>query len=185
MNENNTLNLTKVKGEVFQKLHTWDVDSQVEVEPSSRAHAQLLARQDCSVVEFEIQITLSNPKGVVPVTFQHKKVDISFVVFIEDFQKAFQLVEEGGVLFQKDKMCVELVEEKWLDKAGVEHSTSHPQIITRGTCVCLSWTDQKVDIKTSPLSMDESTSDGDHNMNKTPVNDTEEDPSVDSFVMVD
>ncbi|XP_059171830.1 uncharacterized protein LOC131952912 [Physella acuta] len=184
MDEKNTLNLTKVKGEVFQKLHTWDVDSQIEVEPSSRAHAQLLARQECSVMEFEIRTTLSNPKGVVPVTFQHKKVDIIFVVFIEDFQKAFQLVEEGGVLFQKHKRCVELIEEKWLDKDGVEHSTTHPQIITRGSMVCLSWTDQKVDIKTSPLSMDESTSDGDHNMNKTPVCHTEEDPSVDSFVMV-
>ncbi|XP_059171843.1 uncharacterized protein LOC131952923 [Physella acuta] len=178
-------NLTKVKGEVFQKVQNWHVDSLVEVEPSSRAHAQLLARQECSVVEFEIRTTLSNPKGELPVKFTYNKRDISFVSYIKDLHEAFQLVKDGGVLRPKEMACVELIEEKWLDKDGVEHSTSHPQIITRGTCVCLNWTDQRVDIKTSPLSMDESTSDGDHNMNKTPINHTEENPSVNSIAMVD
>ncbi|XP_059171842.1 uncharacterized protein LOC131952922 [Physella acuta] len=184
-NAENNVSLNKVKGQVFQETLAWEIDTEVEVEPSSRAHAQLLARQECSVVEFEIRTTLSIPKGVVPVTFKHKDRDVSFVLNIENLHEAFHLVDEGGVLRHEEKRCVELIEEKWLDKDGVEQSTSHPQIITRGTCVCLNWTDQRVDIKTSPLSMDESTSDGDHNMNKTPVNDTEEDPGVDPFVVVD
>ncbi|XP_059171847.1 uncharacterized protein LOC131952928 [Physella acuta] len=184
-NAENTVSINKFKGQVFHETLAWEINTEVEVEPSSRANAQLLARQECSVVEFEIRTTLSSPKGVVPVTFKHKDEDISFVLNIEDLHEAFQLVEEGGVLRPKENRCVELIEEKWLDEDGVEQSTSQPQIIARGTCVCLSWTDQKVDIKTSPLSMDESTCDGDHNMNKTPVCYTEEDTGVDSFVVVD
>ncbi|XP_059171838.1 uncharacterized protein LOC131952919 [Physella acuta] len=180
-----TVSLNKVKGEMFHEVHTWEINSEIEVKPSSRAHAQLLARQECSVVEFEIRTTLSIPKGAVPVIFKHKTRNVSFALNVEDVDKAFQLVEDGGVLKPEEKRCVELIEKKWLDKDGVGHMTYHPQIITRGTCICLRWTDQRVDIKTSPLSMDESTSDGDHNMNKTPLCHTEEDPSVDSFVFVD
>ncbi|XP_059171851.1 uncharacterized protein LOC131952932 [Physella acuta] len=178
-----TLSLNKLKGRVFEEIQMRQVNMQVEVEPSSRAHAQLLARQECSVFEFEIRTTLSSPKGNVHVKFPLEA--IMYALGIKDLHKGFQLFEDGGVLKPEEKACVELVEEKWLDKDGVERSTTYPQIITRGTCVCLSWTDQKVDIKTSPLSMDESTCDGDHNMNKTPVCYTEEDPGVDSFVVVD
>ncbi|XP_059171854.1 uncharacterized protein LOC131952936 [Physella acuta] len=162
----NTLNLTKVKGEVFQKAHTWEINSQVEVEPSSRAHAQLSARQECSVYEFEIRTTLSARKGVLPVLFTPSNDRaLQYEVNIKDLLQAFRTVEEGGVLTPEEKACLEFKEEKWLDKDGVEHSTTYPQIITRGTCVCLSWTDQRVDINTSPLSMDESTSDGNSKMN--------------------
>ncbi|XP_059171835.1 uncharacterized protein LOC131952916 [Physella acuta] len=171
----NSLSLNKVKGQVFKEILTWEVNSQVEVLPSWRAHAQLLARQECSVVEFEIRTTLFNPKGVVPVNFYRKgEKQVAHVVNIENINDAFQMVEEGGVLQPEEKTCVEVMVEKWLDKDGEEHTASHPQIITRGTCVCLSWSDQKVDIKTSPLSMDESTCDGDRNMNKTPVNNLSE-----------
>ncbi|XP_059171853.1 uncharacterized protein LOC131952935 [Physella acuta] len=176
----NTLNLNKVKGEVFQKVKTWEINTQVEVEPSSRAHAQLLARQECSVVEFEIRTTLAHRKGVLPITFAGD--EFVFYVNIEDLHKAFRLVKDGGVLTKEEMAFVEMVEEKWLDEDGVEHSTSHPQIITRGTCVYLGWTDQKVDIKTSPLSMDESTSDGDISIKS--VSHREEDPGVNSFVVV-
>ncbi|XP_059171837.1 uncharacterized protein LOC131952918 isoform X2 [Physella acuta] len=152
----NTVSLNKVKGEVFQKIHTWELKSRVKVEPSSRAHAQLLARQECSVVEFEIRTTLSNLKEAIPVTYRGINNNQSlFKVNIENLHEAFRLVEEGGVLTPEEKACVEVVVERWLDEDGVEHSTSYPQIITRGTCVCVSWSDQKVDIKTSPLSMDE------------------------------
>ncbi|XP_059143801.1 uncharacterized protein LOC131931110 [Physella acuta] len=163
------INLSKVKGEVFQKVHTWEINSQIAVEPSSRAHAQLLARQECSVYEFEIRTTLSDRKGVLPIRFTSvigcEERELRYEVTIKDLLQAFRPVGEGGVLTPEEKACVEFVEEKWLDKDGVEHSTTHPQIITRGSCVYLSWTDQKVDIKTSPLSMDESTSDGDSKMN--------------------
>ncbi|XP_059143799.1 uncharacterized protein LOC131931109 [Physella acuta] len=180
----NTLNLNKVKGEVFQKVKTWEINTKVEVEPSSRAHAQLLARQECSVVEFEIRTTLAHRKGVLPITFSgDEHCGLLFFVNIENLHEAFRLVGDGGVLTEEEMACVEFVEEKWLDEDGVEHSTTHPQIITRGTCVYLGWTDQKVDIKTSPLSMDESTSDGDSSIMS--VSHTEDDSSVNSFVVVD
>ncbi|XP_059171856.1 uncharacterized protein LOC131952938 [Physella acuta] len=179
------LNLNKVKGEVFQKVHTWEINTQVEVEPSSRAHAQLLARQECSVAEFEIRTTFPNRKGLLPVTFKGNiENDILYDVNIENLLEAFRPVEEGGVLKPEEKACVELVVEKWLDKDGVEHSTSHPQIITRGSCVYLSWTDQKVDIKTSPLSTEESI-DEKRGINKVPVNHADENPSANAFVVVD
>ena len=36
---------------------------QVEVQPGWRANAQLLAREECNVVEFEIRTTIGCPKG--------------------------------------------------------------------------------------------------------------------------
>ncbi|XP_059171848.1 uncharacterized protein LOC131952929 [Physella acuta] len=181
INNNNILNLFKDRGQIFKKNDTWKTKSQVEVEPSSRAHAQLLVRRECSVVEFEIRTTLSNPKGFVRVDFKFRCYDFSMTIEIENLHEAFQLVEDGGVLTPEEKACVEVVEERWLDKDGVEHVTYHPQIITRGTCVCLSWTDQKVDIKTSPLSMDESTSD----VADVVVSHSEENASDKAFVFVD
>ncbi|XP_059171857.1 uncharacterized protein LOC131952940 [Physella acuta] len=181
----NTLNLNKVRGEVFQKAHTWEINTQVEVEPSSRAHAQLLAKQECSVYDFEIRTTFSNRKGLIPVwVIGHDEHELAFDMYIEHLHEAFRLVEEGGVLKPEEKACVRMTVEKWVDQDGDEHSATFPQIITRGSCVCVSWTDQTVDIKTSPLSMDESTGDGDHNMINTPAGRTEEDPGVNSFVVV-
>ncbi|XP_059171840.1 uncharacterized protein LOC131952920 [Physella acuta] len=167
----NTLVLNKVKGQVHKEVLTWEVKSQVEVEPSSRAHAQLLVRQECSAFDFEIRTTLSNPKGVVPIRFvRQRDKKVVCALNIKNLADVFLLAEEGGVLKPEEKACVELVVEKWLDKDGVEHSTSHPQIITRGTCVCLSWTDQRVDIKTSQISLDDYISDGDVSDNKSAGN---------------
>ena len=36
----------------------------------------------------------------------------------------------------------------------LQKSSCMPQIITRGSCVSVSWTDQKVDISTSPSGQD-------------------------------
>ncbi|XP_059171852.1 uncharacterized protein LOC131952933 [Physella acuta] len=184
LNKDNNLNLKKDNNRVLGETRTWKVNSQVEVEPSYRAHAQLLARQECSVVEFEIRTTLSIPKGAFEVTFRFESRDRQWEVDIENILEVFRLEEVGSVLQPEEKMFVELIEEKWLDKDGVEHSTSYPQIITRGTCVCINWTDQKVDIKTSPLSMDESTSDGDHSINKMSRDRSIEDSGLNSFVVV-
>ncbi|XP_059171849.1 uncharacterized protein LOC131952930 [Physella acuta] len=181
INNNNILNLFKDRGLVFKNKDTWKTKAHVEVEPSSRTHAQLLVRRERSVYDFEIRTTLSNPKGFVRVDFKFRCHNFSMTINIENLHEAFQLVHDGGVLSPEEKACVEVVEEKWLDKDGVEHSTSHPQIITRGTCVCLSWTDQKVDIKTSPLSKDESTSDV-VNLTMSP---SEEDASDKAFIFVD
>ncbi|XP_059171845.1 uncharacterized protein LOC131952925 [Physella acuta] len=184
MAKDNNLNLKMDNPRFFLETHTWEVNSQVEVEPSSRAHAQLLARQECSVVEFEIGTTLSNPKGVFAVTFKFESRNTVHVVYLDNLLEAFHLEEAGGVLQPEERPFVELIEKKWLDKDGVEHVTYHPQIITRGSMVCLGWSEQKLDIKNSPLSMDESTTNGDNNMDKTLVGHTEEDTNASSFFVV-
>ncbi|XP_059171841.1 uncharacterized protein LOC131952921 [Physella acuta] len=169
MDKDIQLCLNEIKGRVFEEIRTWRVNTQVEVEPLSRAHAQLLARQECFAFEFEIRTTLSNPAGKVRVDFKglytHRQS-----VDIENLHEVFQLVEDGGVLKPEEKACVDMMVEKWLDEDGVEHSTTYPQIITRGTCVCLSWTDQRVDIKTSQISLDDYISDGDVSDNKSAGN---------------
>ncbi|KAH9492633.1 hypothetical protein Btru_024124 [Bulinus truncatus] len=167
----NSLSLNKIKGQVFKEVLTWEVNSQVEVLPSWRAHAQLLAKEECSAMEFEIRTTLYNPKGVVPVSFLRKSdKSLAHVVDVESFEEAFKLEEEGGVLKPEEKVCIEVMMEKTLNQNGEEKSASYPQLITKGSCVCLSWSDQKVDIKTSPLSFDESVVDGDIEYSKPVVN---------------
>uniref|UniRef100_A0A0B6Z824 Uncharacterized protein n=1 Tax=Arion vulgaris TaxID=1028688 RepID=A0A0B6Z824_9EUPU len=171
----NSLSLNKVKGQVFKERLTWEVNSQVEVLPSWRARAQLLAKEECSAMEFEIRTTFFNPKGTVPVTFI-RKTDKRSVYFVEidNLQEAFQLEEKGGALKQEEKACVEVMMEASISKDGDESSAAHPQIVTKGSCVCLSWSDQKVDIKTSPLSIDESAYDADDNTSSQTVNNISE-----------
>ncbi|XP_012938377.1 uncharacterized protein LOC101857719 [Aplysia californica] len=164
----NSLSLNKVKGQVFKEVLTWEVNSQVEVLPGWRAHAQLLAREECSSIEFEIRTTLYNPKGIVPVTFVRKSDKrVAYTVEIDDFREAFRLVADGGVLTPEEKSCVEVMMTHTVNSLGLGTSAAFPQIITKGSCVCLSWSDQKVDIKTSPLSGEESSHDGDRK--KAPV----------------
>lgn len=167
----NSLSLNKVKGQVFKEKLTWEVNSQVEVLPSWRARAQLLAKEDCYAMEFEIRTTLYNPKGVVPVTFKRKSDQrTGYIVEVFNLEEAFKLEEEGGVLKPEEKLCVEVLMETTVNKDGEESSSSHPQIITKGSCICLSWSDQKVDMKTTPLSVDESSYDADDNTSNKVAN---------------
>ncbi|KAK0064779.1 hypothetical protein Bpfe_005868 [Biomphalaria pfeifferi] len=152
----NSLSLKKVKGQVFKEILSWKVNSSVDVQPNWRANAQLLAKEECSAIEFEIRTTLHNPKGAVTVSFLRKSDgSVAHIVNIANFEEAFTLVEEGGVLKPEEKVCVESMTETITNQSGDIVTQSYPQLITKGTCVCLSWSDQKVDIKTSPLSVDE------------------------------
>lgn len=77
---------------------------------------------------------------------------------------------ERFYLYLYFQLCVEVLMETTVNKDGEESSSSHPQIITKGTCICLSWSDQKVDMKTSPLSVDESSYDADDNTSNKVAN---------------
>ena len=43
--------------------------------PSWKAHAQLLARQESHVIDFEVRTTLTLPNGVLPVYFKRRSDD--------------------------------------------------------------------------------------------------------------
>lgn len=152
------IKVTKVKGNVIQEILEWEVNSQVEVMPSWRAHAQLLARKECHVIDFEVRTTLSVPFGVLPVYFKRRSDNtIAFEVKIDNFEEAFRAEEDGGVLREEEVPLLHMLMETMIDDKGNSKSASKLQLLTRGTCVCEAWSDQKVDIKTSPLSV----SDGD------------------------
>lgn len=157
----NCLMVNKVKGQIFKELLTWEVNSQVEVVPGWKAHAQLLAKEESYSIDFEIRSTIYNPKGVLPVAFKRKSDGkVVFMVNISDYQEAFKSEEDGGSLTDTERPFIEVLSQQKIDKDGTETSESFPQVITKGSFVCLSWSDQKVDIKTSPLSLDESSYDG-------------------------
>ncbi|KAK7096658.1 hypothetical protein V1264_003739 [Littorina saxatilis] len=150
--------VTKVKGNVFKEVLHWEVNSQVEVMPSWKAHAELLARQESHVIDFEARTTLTLPNGVLPVFFKRRSdKSTAYEVKVNDFEMAFQTEEEGGVLKEEEQALVHRLMEAVLDEHGNSQTSSKLQLVTRGTCVCVAWSDQKVDIKTAPLSV----SDGD------------------------
>ncbi|XP_076467493.1 uncharacterized protein LOC143298526 [Babylonia areolata] len=146
--------VTKVKGNVFKEVLEWEVNSQVEVMPSWKAHAQLLAREESQMVDFEVRTTLSLPLGVLPVRFK-KRSDNSTAheVKIDKLEEVFQTKEEGGTLEEEEMQVVHNLMETLIDAEGNSRSDSKLQLITLGTCVCVAWSDQKVDIKTSQLSI--------------------------------
>lgn len=144
----------KVKGSVFKEVLHWEVNSQVEVMPSWKAHAQLLARQECHMIDFEVRTTLTVPSGTLPVYFKRRSDNtVAFEVKVTDLEEAFQLPEDGGVLREEERPLVHTLMETLINAEGRSQSSSKLQLVTRGSCVCLAWSDQKVDIKTSPLSV--------------------------------
>lgn len=144
----------KVKGTVFKEMLQWEVNSQVEVMPSWKAHAQLLARQECHVIEFEVRTTLTVPNGVLPVYFKRRSDNsVVYEVKVTNFEEAFLKAEDGGVLREEEQPLVHTLMETTIDAEGHSQSSSKLQLVTRGTCVCVAWSDQKVDITTSPLSV--------------------------------
>ncbi|GFR66522.1 protein CBR-LIN-24 [Elysia marginata] len=172
----NSLHINKIKGQVFKEILTWEVNSQVEVLPSWQARAELLAREECSSMEFEIRTTLYNPSGILPVYFKRKADRRNiYVVELENFANAFQLEEEEGGLKPEEKQCFEVMIQRTLSADGEEAASScHPQLITKGSCVCLTWGDQKVDIRTAPLNAPAGVVDGDgstyYDSNSGPIN---------------
>lgn len=80
-------------------------------------------------------------------------------VKVEDFEEAFKSEQEGGALKEHESPLVHTLMQTTIDQEGKGQSSSKLQLLTRGTSVCVAWSDQKVDIKTFPLSV----SDGDDN----------------------
>ena len=78
-------------------------------------------------------------------------------VKVENLEEAFQAAEDGGVLEEGEEPHVHRLMETVIDEQGNSQSSSKLQLLSRGTCICVAWSDQKVDIKTAPLSV----SDGD------------------------
>lgn len=155
-----SLKISKVKGNVIKEILEWEVNSQVEVMPSWRAHAQLLARETCYIIDFEVRTTLTLPTGVLPVFFKRRSDNtLAFEVKVEDFEEAFKSEQEGGALKEHESPLVHTLMQTTIDQEGKGQSSSKLQLLTRGTSVCVAWSDQKVDIKTFPLSV----SDGDDN----------------------
>ncbi|KAK7503916.1 hypothetical protein BaRGS_00005039 [Batillaria attramentaria] len=153
-----SIKVTKVKGNIIKEILEWEVNSQVEVMPSWRAHAQLLARKESRVIDFEVRTTLLLPNGVLPVYFKRRSDNgTAYEVKIDNFEEAFKAEEDGGVLTEEEVPLLHMLMETVIDEEGNSQSASKLQLLTRGTCVCEAWSDQKVDIKTSALSV----SDGD------------------------
>ncbi|XP_076446903.1 uncharacterized protein LOC143284134 [Babylonia areolata] len=159
-----TFKVNKVKGGIFREVLEWQVNSQVEVMPSWKAHAQLLARQECHVIDVEIRTTFSVPSGVVPVYFKRRSDNsYAFEVKIDNVEEAFnaappdQLQAEGSLAVQRrerEEPIVHTLMEKVIDTQGQpQPAISKLQLVTRGTCMVVSWSDQKVDIATIPLSL--------------------------------
>ncbi|XP_046576448.1 uncharacterized protein LOC124284403 [Haliotis rubra] len=158
----NTMNVCKMKGEVFKEVVPWEVNSQIEIGPSWKANAELLAREECQVIDFEIRTKLSVPKGKLPVYFKKKSDDkVAYTVMLDDFHNAFLSLESGGTLSEDEMALVQVLMETTLDKYQNEKSSTSIQLLTQGSCTSVAWSDQKVNIKTEPMP----------NSNKTHVSD--------------
>ncbi|XP_041357391.1 uncharacterized protein LOC121374358 [Gigantopelta aegis] len=152
----NTMHVDRIKGQVFKEIVTWEVNSQIEVSPGWKAKAELLAQEDCHRIDFEVRTSLSVKKDKLPVTFKRKADDsVAYVVEVDDFCDAFRSADDGGQLAETEMDVVQVLMETTIDEQGNENSFTTIQLITRGVCTSVAWSDQKVDIKTSPLKSSE------------------------------
>ena len=152
----NNMHVDRIKGQVFKEIVTWEVNSQIEVCPGWKAKAELIAQQDCHRIHFEVRTSLSVKKGKLSVTFKRKSDDsTAYIVEVYDFCEAFRSVSEGGQLAEGEDEVVQVLMESTIDSEGNENSVTNIQLITRGVCTSVAWSDQKVDIKTSPIQTSE------------------------------
>ncbi|XP_050416569.1 uncharacterized protein LOC126830257 [Patella vulgata] len=150
----NGVSVSKVKGEVFKEIITWEVNSHVDVRPGWRAVAELLAMEESHVMDFEITTSLFVPRGKVPIWFRRRSDDrISHLVELdsEDFTTAFRNKNVGGVLEDDECRLVTILKEMVIEQTGEESNFTCLQFTTTGSSAMVAWSDQKVDIRTEPM----------------------------------
>jgi hypothetical protein len=136
---NGKLKVTKIRGESLEEMFTWQVDSDITVDPFHVTNVKLIVTEDEFIADFEIKTTMRMPTGEAPIILKRKRDNhIQAVLLISDLHDAFSDLSNTVVNFVKT------------DASG--GSKAVVEFVTTGILDSVRWRDQRITIESKPLS---------------------------------
>lgn len=140
------LRVCRPRGETFEDTFTWQVDSDVTVEPKHVTNARLLVTEDELVADFEVRTLMRMPTGEAPVIVRRKNnKEIYAVMMISNLRDVFCDVDckiiniaKGGAKSGDD---------------GRRFSKYAIEFITTGILESVRWRNQKICLESYPIGM--------------------------------
>lgn len=137
------LRVCRPRGETFEDTFTWQVDSDVTVEPNHVTNARLLVTEDELVADFEVRTLMRMPTGEAPIIVRRKNSkDIYAVMMISDLRDVFADVDCKIINISK------------IEKTDVDKRTPSRyaiEFITYGILESVRWRNQKICLQSYPI----------------------------------
>lgn len=139
------LRVCRPRGETFEDTFTWQVDSDVTVEPNHVTNAKLLVTEDELVADFEVRTLMRMPTGEAPIVVKRKSnKEIYAVMMISDLRDVFSDI---------DCKIINISKHEKLDHDGKRPQSMYAiEFITHGILESVRWRNQKICLQSYPIS---------------------------------
>ena len=143
------LRVCRPRGETFEDVFTWQVDSDVTVEPNHVTNAKLLVAEDELVADFEVRTLMRMPTGEAPIIVRRgNSKDIYAVMMISDLRDVFNDIDCKIINISKPDAS----------KSPSDHSRKSQspsryaiEFITHGILESVRWRNQKICLQSHPI----------------------------------
>ncbi|KAK3603678.1 hypothetical protein CHS0354_023275 [Potamilus streckersoni] len=133
------LRVTQSRGETFEEVFDWQVDSDVTVEPNHATHAKLMVTEEELIADFEVKTTMFMPTGETPIIVKRKSnMEIYAVLIISNLSEIFSSIENCQVSIIKDP-----------DTKRPRHVI---EFVTTGIIESVRWRNQRICLESRPIS---------------------------------
>lgn len=138
------LRVCRPRGETFEDTFTWQVDSDVTVEPNHVTNARLLVTEDELVADFEVRTLMRMPTGEAPIIVKRKSnKEIYAVMMISDLREVFAEIDCKVINISKTEKS---------ESEGKRQQTRYAiEFITHGILESVRWRNQKICLQSYPI----------------------------------
>ncbi|KAL4220241.1 hypothetical protein ACF0H5_020649 [Mactra antiquata] len=137
------LRVCRPRGETFEDTFTWQVDSDVTVEPNHVTNARLLVTEDELVADFEVRTLMRMPTGEAPIIVRRKNSkEIYAVMMISDLRDVFADI---------DCKIINISKLEKLEGDKRIPSRYAIEFITYGILESVRWRNQKICLQSYPI----------------------------------
>ena len=138
------LRVCRPRGETFEDTFTWQVDSDVTVEPNHVTNARLLVTEDELVADFEVRTLMRMPTGEAPIIVKRKNnKEIYAVMMISDLRDVFADIDCKIINIGKT--------DKQESDSKRPQSRYAIEFITHGILESVRWRNQKICLQSYPI----------------------------------
>lgn len=131
------LRVTKCRGETLDEMFTWQVDSDITVDPYHVTKVTLVVTEDEFIADFEVRTTMKMTTGEAPIILKRKR---------DNHIHAVLLISDLGEIFG-DLGCPVIN----VLKGDEGDKQSAIEIVTTGVLESLRWRDQRISIESRPI----------------------------------
>lgn len=133
------LRVCRARGETFEDTFTWQVDSDVTVEPKHVTNARLIVTEDELVADFEVRTSMRMPTGEAPIIVKKKSTkEIYAVLMISDLREVFADIDCNILTLSKTES------ESKKPRYAIE-------FVTQGILESVRWRNQKICLESFPI----------------------------------